>query len=152
MVEPYEMVIYVKNGWGFMRVNLIIANIFEHLICVLSSWINSLLMLLTQLGEYSNYLPLINETLEAQRSNRPKVTHPRHKARAPAQDVCFITSNLSLYFESREAGAPGEVWRVWDETCMFCRHLLDQLKVKWLLRRSDSLLQMVILKLSHLCP
>lgn len=45
-----------------------------------------------------------NEALEAQRSNRPKATHLRHKARVPAQGVYFRTLNLSLYFERKEEG------------------------------------------------
>lgn len=60
----------VKNGWIF---NLIIANIIEHLVCVLSSlcvFIHSLLILWTQLGSYSSCLHLTNEAIEAWRNTK----------------------------------------------------------------------------------
>lgn len=93
---------------------------------------NSFLMLSTQLGEYSNYLHLINEAFEAQGNNRPKVKHPSHKTRAPSQDACFRTLKLSFYFGSKEAGAAGEALRrgLEEEMCTFHGDLLGRLKVK----------------------
>lgn len=109
---------------------------------------NSLLMLSTQLGEYSNYLPLINEAF--QRNNRLKVKHPRHKARAAAQDVCFRTLKLSLCSGSKEAGVPGEALRRGWEEEMCTLHGASWRWSDCFGRATAIFIQMVILRLSHL--